>query len=784
MIGRTIAHYRITARIGEGGMGVVYRARDERLERDVAFKVLSAGLLADESARRRFRKEALALSRLNHPNIQTVHDFDTQDDVDFLVTEYVDGVTLSDRVAAGALPEKDVLRLGAQLAEGLAAAHTQAIIHRDLKPGNLRVTPQGRLKILDFGLAYQAQATSSGATTRSVEDTDGLTGTLPYMAPEQLRGETIDARTDLFAAGCVLYELITGRRAFAEKMAPRLMDSILHQAPAAPRAVGPGISAELERIILKCLEKDAGERYQSAGELAVDLRRLETGRVIPTAALARPGRQGRWVTLAGAVAAVVLIAVGVIVGRDRWWALSARPIQSIAVLPLENLMGDSEQEYIVAAMHEALIGELGQIGALEIKSRTSVMRYRKTDKSVPEIARELDVDALVEGSMFKTGEAVRVQVRLIRAAPVERPLWSQTYDGDLRDVLELQKRVARAIAGQIRVTVTPHEAARLAMARRVDPAAYDAWAKGWFQSTRTNVESLNKCLDYAAAALAIDSSYAPAYALRASCYNILPHIASVAPGDAFPKAMVAARHALELDEGLADAHFALAWTLAAYDWNWAGAEREYRRGLQLNPNSALGHSRFGWFLSWIGRDDEAVAEVNRAVELDPVDPSELTRLAAVHYVARRYDEAIVAASRAIDIDPTYAFAYDRLGRACTEKGMYQRAIVALETAVKLSGGPITHGPVLGRAYALAGRRSDAVRVLEELLKLGQSNYVGPFHIAMLYTALGDKRDALRWLEEGYRVRDGNMVLLKVLPEFDPLRADPRFRGLVQRMKYP
>lgn len=784
MIGRTIAHYRIVARIGAGGMGVVYRARDERLERDVAFKVLPPGLLADEGARRRFRKEALALSKLNHPNIQTVHDFDTQDGVDFLVTEYVDGVTLSDRVAAGALPEKDVLRLGVQLAEGLEAAHGQAILHRDLKPENLRVTPEGRLKILDFGLARRALSTSNGTTTQSVGDTQELAGTLPYMAPEQLRGETIDRRTDLFAAGCVLYELSTGRRPFVEKLTPRLTEAILHETPPAPSAVNALTSAELERIVLKCLEKDPDERYQSATELAVDLRRLQTGRVATAVQSAGPKlKQWRRVKWAGVAAAMIVIAVGLTAGAGWWWAVPVRPIRSLAVLPLANLTGEPAQEYLVAAMHEALIAELGQIGALAVISRTSVMRYRNTDKSVPEIARALNVDALVEGSMFKAGDNVRIQVQLIRAGPVERQLWSRTYDGDLQNVLGLQKRVARAIAEGIQVTVTPQEAARLATARSVDPKAYDAWAKGWFQFTRLTGESLHTCLEYATAALAIDSSYAPAHALTAWCYNILPHVASVAPHDAFPKADAAAHRALKLDDSLADAHFALAWTLAAYEWNWDGAEQEYRRGLELNPSSDLGHSYFSWFLSWMGRDKEALAHVRRAEELNPTGPSVIQRAAGVHFVARRYDDAIVAARRVIEIEPTYSFGYSRLGIACTQKGMHEQAIAALETADKLARGSTDKG-ALGRAYALAGRRSEARSVLQELLTLNRSSYVGPVQIAMIYAALGETEETLRWLEEGYRVRDGNMVLLKVWPAWDPVRGDPGFRNLLQRMKFP
>jgi len=783
MIGRTIGHYRIVARIGEGGMGVVFRARDEHLQRDVAFKVLTSGLLADDRARRRFRQEALALSKLNHPNIQTVHDFDTQDEIDFLVTEYVEGVTLSVRVAAGALPEKDVLWLGAQLVDGLAAAHAEAIIHRDVKPDNLRVTPEGRLKILDFGLAHRLLMTGIDATTQSVADAGALAGTLPYMAPEQLLGETVDARTDVFAAGCVLYELSTGRRAFADHLTPKLTDAILHEAPVAPRAVNPQVSAELERIVLKCLEKDPNERYQSATELSVDLRRLQSGRVAAAVVSAEGGRQPRrWIIWVSAIA-MALVALGLAASSGRW-AASSGPIQSVAVLPLSNLMGAEDQEYYVAAMHEALIAELGQISALTVISRTSVMRYRTaTDKSVPEIARELNVDALVTGSIFKAGDRVRVQVQLIRATPAERQLWSRTFDGELQDVMALQKETARAIAGQMQLTITPQEATRLATARRVDPAAYDAWAQGSFQFSRNTVEGLHKCVEHAAEALAIDSRYAPAYALTALCQGVLPNLGGGAPHDLYPMAAAAARRALDLDDSIADAHVALGWTLAAYDWDWAGAEREYRRGLELNPGSAFGHSRFGWFLGWMSRDEEAVAEVKRGLELNPTGTGEMSRASAIHFVARRYDDAILAGRRTIEIDPLFAFGYHRLGQPALEKGMYEEGIAALEKAVQLSVN-VNHKGTLGRGYALSGRLNDARRVLEALLSPGEHSDAASLQIAQIYVSLGEKEEALHWLEQGYRLHDGDMPLLRVFPAWDSLRSDPRFQNLLQRMKFP
>ncbi len=512
----------------------------------------------------------------------------------------------------------------------------------------------------------------------------------------------------------------------------------------------------------------------------------------PSGAKTRKRWSARWL---GALVALGLLAVSVVtlllvfgssVERLRPWLrepATVPRIESLAVLPLSNLMGSEDQEYYVAAMHEALIGELGKIGALTVKSRTSVMQYRSRVKPVPEIARELDVDALVEGSMFKSGDRVRVRVQLIRARPVERELWSQEFDGELRNILTLQSDVARAIAEKIQVVMTPMETARLTTTRTVDPRAYDQWAKGWSQFNRLTVDGMNQCLEHTTSALSLDSNYAPAYALRASCLSVLPQLNGAAPSDAYPKAAEAARRALSLDPNNAEAHFGLAWTLASYDWDWPGAEREYRRGLELIPSSAFGHSRFGWFLSWLGRDAEAMEEVTRALQLNPTGPNEIQRAAAVHFVARRYDAAIIEAQRAIQIDPTFTFAYVRLGQAYTEKRMYEQAVAAMEKAVQLSGGFEGRG-MLGRAYALWGRPGEARRILDELLSGNPKGYAGPFHIAQIYCALGQKDEALRWLEEAYREHDGNIVLLKVFPAWDSLRSDPRFQDLLRRMNFP
>ena len=421
-VGGTLGHYRVLERIGAGGMGVVFRAHDERLDRDVAIKLLPPGAVNDEPARKRFRKEALTVSKLNHPNIATIYDFDSQEGVDFLVMELIPGATLDEKLAAGPLSEKEILRLATQMVEGLAAAHAHGVVHRDLKPGNLRVTPDGRLKILDFGLAKLFLPASPTAATESLIQSQALSGTLPYMAPEQLLSEAVDGRTDIHAFGTVLYEMATGQRPFTETQSSRLTDSILHQIPVSPRAVNARVSPELERIIMKCLEKAPENRYQSARELEVDMRRLGLSASLPTGRVGAKSQASRRIPLI--VAAAVLIALVVLLSatnpshwRDRL-SNAARPehIESLAVLPLTNLSGDPAQDYFADGMTEELTTELAHIGALRVISRTSVMQYKSVRKPLPEIARELNVDAVLEGSVLRSGNRVRITAQLIQAA--------------------------------------------------------------------------------------------------------------------------------------------------------------------------------------------------------------------------------------------------------------------------------------------------------------------------------------------------------------------------------
>ncbi len=790
MIGKTLSHYHIVEQIGAGGMGEVYRARDEHLGRDVAIKVLPTGMLTDEAARKRFPKEARALSKLNHPNIQTVLDFDSQDGVDFLVTEYVPGVTLSDKLALRALPEKDVTQLGTQLAEGMAAAHEHGVVHRDLKPANLRVTPDGWLKILDFGLARLVRPMGDRATiegtTESASETQAGAGTLPYMAPEQLRGENVDARTDIYAAGAVLYEMATGQRPFPETQTTQLVDAVLHRPPVAPRALNPRVSLELEQIILKCLEKEPENRYQSAREVVVDLRRPGAPVSTATGRRAAP-RRTLWHILLPAVGIAAVVLLLALLGldlerlRDRLLGGPAPgPITSLAVLPLENLMGDPEQEYFVDGMTEALISELAQIGALKVISRTSVMRFKGTDKSLPEIARDLGVDGIIEGSVLRAGDQVRITAQLIEGA-TDRHLWASNYERDLSNILALQSEVARAIAREIKIKLTAREQARLASPRPVNTEVYQLYLRGRYHWNQRTQEGFKKGLEFFEQALERDPTYPLAYAGLADTYSLLANYFFLPPQEAFPRAKAAAMKALEIDDTLAEAHTSLAFARHHYDWDWSGAEEEYKRALELNPGYATAHQWYAEYLTTVGRHEEAIAEIRRAQELDPLSLVIDSNVGRLLYHAHRYDQAIDELQNTLKLDPNYFWAHVFLGMAFEQKGMYAEAMAEAQKVVALAGG----GPnvVLARAYAASGRMDDARKMLKAL----QQRYgedVESYSMGGIHAALGEKDEAFAWLEKAYDEHSFFLVFLKTEPWFDPLHTDPRFADLLGRLSFP
>ncbi len=785
MVGQTLDRYRVLEKIGAGGMGEVYRARDDRLQRDVALKVLPPGTLNTAELRQRFRQEALTLSRLNHPHVATVHDFDTQGGVDFLVMEFVPGVSLADRLAQGALPEKEIVKLATQVALALGEAHEQGVVHRDLKPGNIMVTPKGQVKVLDFGLAKLVRRglEIKGESTSEISERNVAGGTLPYMSPEQLSGEPADARTDIYSFGAVLYEMMTGQRPFRETLAPKMIDAILHQPPVPPRALNPRISVELERIALKCLEKSPENRYQSAIDLTVDLRRLEaSASAISIPQL--PVRRNPWrraaVWTAPAVLLFFLAVVTLNVGglRDRMFPPPSNRVEWVAVLPLTTPAGNSEQEYFADGMTDALIAELANISALRVISRTSIMRYKNSAKSVPEIARELKVDAVLEASTLESGGRVRITARLIRASS-DTNIWSNSYERDLRDVLDLQREVASAVAREIRVAVTPREAARLARSSPVNPEAYVAYIKGRFYWNKRTSEDLSRAIELFQVAIAKDPSYAPAYVGLSDAYVVAIGNAHLTAERAFPVAEAAAEKALELDESSAEAHVSLA-TLHFFHYQWPEAEQEFRRALALNPNYATAHHWYALFLSALGRHTEAIEHARRAQELDPLSLVIAANTGWCYFLARQYDLTIEQSRHALDLDPGFDSAYGYLGNAYVEKGMAKEALAAFRKGHELAGGNSYYSE-LAYANAVFGNKKEALQMLAQYQARAGREPVPAYDVAMIYAGLGDKEKALSWLEKSYQNREARLVNLKQHPRFEALHSDPRFGELLRRI---
>ncbi|MGH9795698.1 MAG: protein kinase domain-containing protein [Candidatus Acidiferrales bacterium] len=783
MIGRTLSHYRIVEKLGAGGMGVVYRARDERLERDVAVKVLPASALADDATRGRFRKEALALSRMNHPNIAVVHDFDSRDGVDFIVMECVPGASLAEKFTGHPIPERNAAAIGQQIAAALEEAHEHNVIHRDLKPGNVMVTPKGQAKVLDFGLARMLHPATDEAPTASLSLL-GAVGTLPYMAPEQVRGEPADARTDIHALGCILYEMATGRRLFAAKPVTELMRTILDEPPAPPRSLNRSLSPELERIILKCLEKDPGDRYQSARELVVDLRRFlqPSGAAAPVSRIARR----RWLWRIGAAALLLATLFGLDLGgvRSRWFGGTAAPreIRSLAVLPLGNLSRDADQDYFVDGMTDALTTELSKIRELKVKSLASAMRFKNTEQPIPEIARALGVDAVLSGSVLHVGNRVRISAQLIDAAS-DTHLWAEEYERDISDVLKLHHDVARSVAGQIRLALATEHRSNLAAARSINPAAYEAYLRGRDLWRARTVQSLRDSLAFFERAVEIDPGYAPAYFGLADAYSSLVGYGVLPPLQGYPKAKTAALRALELDDTLAETHASLGNLASAADWDWQEAERHFRRAIELNPSYANAHAWYAGLLTNLGRFEEALPHSQQARELDPLSPATDLALGKLYYYSRRFEDAAREFQRTITRHPDYFIAPFYLSLAAYNSGDARKAIEVLEPrALEADIPELKMG--LATYYAAVGRKAEADSLLAILLKEKQVGSLPAFILIAPYVGSKQYDRALDWMEQAYQERNWQLTFIGVEPLFDPLRSHPRFQALLKRMNFP
>jgi serine/threonine-protein kinase len=738
-------------------MGEVYRARDARLGRDVAIKVLPADFAADPERLRRFEQEARAVAALDHPNILAIHDVGTHEGAPYIVTELLEGESLRERLIGGGLPVRKAVEVAVQIAQGLAAAHQKGIVHRDLKPANVFMTKDGHVKILDFGVAKLLPKPSerdpaAASTVTNTTEPGTVMGTVAYMSPEQVRGQAVDHRSDIFSFGCVLYEMLTGTSAFSRETAVETMTAILKEEPPEPTSIKASVAAPLSRAIAPCLEKRPEERFQSARDL---------GFALQVEAKEFPELRGR--------------------SGD-----ATIPIRSIAVLPLVIFSAEPEQQFFADSMTDALITDLAKIGTLRVVSRTSVMRYRQTQKSIREIARELNVDAAVEGSVERAGNRVRIRAHLIRAATDEH-MWADAYERDLEDVLVLQNEVARTIAREIQVKLTPEEHAVLSSARRVDPEAYQLYLRGRYFWVKRTPESVTKAIGLFEQAIDADPTYAQAYGGLADCYMSLGFsfdVGSLPPTEAIPKAKAAVAKALEVTESLAEVHNPLAFMKLNYDWDFPGAETEFKRALELNPGNANVHHWYAHYLIVAGRPNDSLAESNRALELDPLSPIMSVHLGWLYYYLHAYERALNQLNKTLELDPNYGLAYWYIGLANEQQGAFTEALAALKRGDELLKDNLVVKADLAHALAVSGRKADAEEALRNLLAISRTRYVNPFEIGLIYIGLGQSEEAFQWLNRAYKERSDLVVYLRVDPRLDPVRSDPRFQEMVRRMNFP
>ncbi len=773
--GTTLGTYRIDALLGRGGMGTVFLAFDTRLHRRVALKVMSEPSLSPS----RLLREARNAAGLNHPNVCAIHEVGNAGAVAFIAMEHVDGRSLRDRLDEGALSVEETLRYGLQAAQALEHAHEHGVVHCDFKAANVIVSPSGQLKIVDFGLARRSDELMAGVTATASSVAPGrAAGTPCAMAPEQVRGDPADPRSDIWALGVLLYEMVTGATPFKGATAAELFSSILRDAPARlPGAVPAALSAVIER----CLEKVPERRFQHAREVGAALHAIQADAVTPWLALRYRLIRRPWMSAAVSSVAVVAVLLGINVGgmRDRvtGHAPPTVPIR-LAVLPLEDLSGHPGQEYFAAGIHESLITDLARIGNVRVTARSSSLRYRGTQKSVSEIAKELNVDAVLTGSVAWSGDRVRITAQLIDAA-TERYLWANRYDRALHEVLSLQNEIITAIAREVRLQLTPEEQGRLSRARPVNPDAYEAYLRGVFFVNQLTPEGTERGMALLHEAVEKDPSNPLPYAHLAIGYSTLGHGPSPPP-DAFTHARAAARKALELDDTVAQAHEVLAeLTMYADDrtWDWPMAEQGLQRAIALNPTLAQAYAHYGWYLILFDRWDEGFDSMKRAQEVDPLTPLWPAWQASLYWWSGRHDEAIREAQKSLALNPRFPVALSVLGRAYSAKAMHKEAIAAQEKAVALNP---AYGWSLAHAYALAGRRDDAMRVAAEF-RAKQGDTWG---LALVYAALGAKEEALKSLEGAFEQHDGNLPWVRNLPAFAALRNDVRFQALLRRMHLP
>jgi len=770
--------YRILEEIGQGGMGVVYKAEDLKLKRCVALKFLPPHSMDSRELKERFLIEAQAAAALSHPNICVIHEVGETGELSYIAMEYVEGETLRDRIKKGPLKPEEALDVVSQVAAGLGEAHGKGVIHRDIKSANIMVTAKGQAKVMDFGLAKLRGGSSLTKSQTTL-------GTVAYMSPEQARGGELDQRTDIWSLGVVLYEMLVGKLPFRGEHDQTVIYSIFHREPESLMKASPGTAPELEHIVGHALAKKPAERYQTMEEFREDLEAIAEG-FRPLRAKRRIRRKIFGLNVAyllPAALAVILVLFGLNVGgvRDRFLGRSASPVRAVkmAVLPFANLTGDPEQEYLNDGVTQEMITQLGRLHpqSLSVIARTSVMRYKKGDTPVDQIGRELGVEYVLEGSAQREANRVRITVELIQVKD-QTQLWADTYEHDLSGFRAVQSEVAQSVAKALALKLLPAEQTRLASARTVNPEVYDAYLKGMFYVSQNNPESFEKGMRYLHQAVEIDPAEPLAYLGLAEGYTTLGH-GGAEQLDSFPRAKAAAEQALKLDPEMAGAVGVLADVALYYEWDWVRAEKLFKRALELNPSLAMTHYHYAWYLVIFDRLDEAIAEHKLARDLDPLRALNTGWLGDLYNYAGRYDEAIVEAKKAIELNPKFWPSYKILSRAYSKKGMHQEAIAAAKQLIELE--PLRGSPLLALAYLAAGEREQALTIVPKMPRKSRGfNLVG-----QVYLALGDKDTALRELESAYKAHESTVPWVRARGYgWDSVHDDPRFQDLLRRMNLP
>ncbi len=814
LTGETFLHYRIAERIGVGGMGEVYRARDDRLKRDVAVKVLPNIFTNDPERLARFDREAILLGSLSHPNVATVYGVEQDRTKRFLVLELVEGETLAQRLAQGPVPLGEALQICRQIAEGLEAAHEKGIIHRDLKPTNIKVTPQGRVKLLDFGLAKAIWGTEAkpdlsqwGIAAGPGSVAGHIVGTPGYMSPEQARGAEVDQRTDIWAFGCLLYELLAGKRAFAGETVSDAIAAVLEHEPdwqALPVEIPPKIcdlvrqclqkdakqrlnniadartaleELQWEQIVAKAAEKDREVRSKSVRDLTVDLRGpMQDRDAGQMAAAISPVRKRvakpLWAVLAAAVLLAALL-LYLYLGRGQ-------TIESLAVLPMVDASASTNIEYLSDGITESLIDSLSQLPKLRVMSRSSVFRYKGREPDPQAVGRELGVQAVLVSRLVERGDDLTISAELVDARD-NTHIWGAQYNRKLTDVQAVQEEIGREITDKLRVKLTGEQKKSLARRQTQNSNAYQDYLKGRYYWNKRTAAGLKTAIEHLNTAIANDPAFALPYAGLADCYVLLSTFAAVPPRECFPKARTAALKALVIDETLGEAHAVVAEVKVLYDLDWAGAESEFRRAIELNPGYATAHQWYALCLARIGRFDKALAEIRRARELDPLSLIINTQIGNVFYYSRRYDQAIEQFRHTLAMDPTFEPARFNLSRSYAATQMYPEAIAELRAGIESAGENPRLVAGLAFACAASGKRAEAQKILNELLERSKRGYVHPNLIAVVYIGLGDKDLAFQWLDKAVEERGESVSWLKTDPLYDPLRSDRRFGDLLRRL---